>query len=172
MKKTILANYGSFTFDTQEFNPDLIDELISGAATMVDFMTNAYHFDIIISPTDIPSVQQLRRKTTGIKYDSDKLPLDLLDPVALEGLAAVLKFGAAKYESHNWRNGISYTRLIAAMLRHTFAILRGELTDPESKLPHIDHVGCCWMFLSNLMKTRTDLNDLYPYKKENTATQP
>lgn len=66
--------------------------------------------------------------------------------------------------AHNWRGGISYSRLLAALLRHSFAILRGERIDPESGLPHIDHVGCCWMFLSNQMKTRPDMDDLY--KKE------
>lgn len=97
----------------------------------------------------------------GVKNDGDKLPLDLLDPLALEGLAAVLQFGAKKYASHNWRGGINWSRLLAALLRHTFAILRGEVVDPESGLPHIDHVGCCWMFASNMMKTRPDLDDLY-----------
>lgn len=104
-------------------------------------------------------------ENTGRKDDTGKLPLDLLDPLALEGLAAVLQFGAIKYASHNWRGGISYSRVLAALLRHTFAILRGEYIDPESGLPHIDHVGCCWMFLSNFMKTRPDLDDLYKAPK-------
>lgn len=98
---------------------------------------------------------------SGVKHDGSKLPMDLLDPLALEGLTAVLQFGAQKYAAHNWRGGLKWTRLIAAMLRHSFAILRGELNDPESGLPHVDHVGCCWMFLSNMMKTRPDLNDIY-----------
>lgn len=100
----------------------------------------------------------------GTKYDTDKVPLDLLDPQALEGLAKVLQFGANKYAAHNWRGGIAYSRLTAAMLRHMFKILEGEYIDPESGLPHIDHAGCCWMFLSNMMKTRPDLNDLF-YKE-------
>lgn len=104
------------------------------------------------------------KPATGIKHDDGKLPLDLLDPVALDGLAAVLQFGSKKYAAHNWRGGLSYSRLLAALLRHSFAILRGEYVDPESGLPHIDHVGCCWMFLSNMMKTRPDMDDLY--KKE------
>lgn len=96
----------------------------------------------------------------GVKYDDGKSPYDLLDPVALEGLTQVLKFGAQKYASWNWAKGITYTRLLAALLRHTFAILRGELVDPESGLPHINHVGCCWMFLSHMMAVRPDMNDL------------
>jgi hypothetical protein len=110
---------------------------------------------------DDPSV------ATGVKHDEDKTPMDLLDPMALDGLARVLQFGARKYASHNWRGGISYSRLIAALLRHSFAILRGEYVDPESNLPHIDHVGCCWMFLSWHMKCRPDLDDLWkPQQKE------
>jgi hypothetical protein len=95
----------------------------------------------------------------GHKKDQDKPRMDLLDPLALEGLANVLTFGAQKYAPHNWRKGIANTRLIAAMLRHLFAIMRGEDNDPESGLPHIDHVGCCWMFLSNNMKVRPEMDD-------------
>lgn len=102
---------------------------------------------------------------TGRKDDADKVRMDLLDPLALEGLAAVLTFGAKKYASHNWRGGINLSRVFGALLRHTFSILRGEYIDPESGLPHIDHVGCCWMFASNFMKTRPDLDDLYKEKK-------
>jgi hypothetical protein len=100
----------------------------------------------------------------GLKHDQGKTPLDLLDPLALDGLGRVLQFGAQKYAAHNWRGGISYSRLIAAALRHTFAIMRGEDLDPESGLPHVDHLGCCWMFLSNMMKTRADLDDRHRSK--------
>jgi hypothetical protein len=91
--------------------------------------------------------------------------VQLLDPLALEGIARVLDFGAKKYAAHNWRGGLSYSRLLGATLRHTFAILRGENEDPESGLPHVDHLGCCWMFLSNMMKTRPDMDDRYKEKK-------
>lgn len=95
----------------------------------------------------------------GTKYDQEKPRMDLLDPWALEGLAKVLTFGAGKYAAHNWRSGIVYSRISAALLRHLSAIQRGEDIDPESGLPHVDHLGCCWMFLSNFMKTRPDLDD-------------
>lgn len=100
----------------------------------------------------------------GIKFDQEKPRMDLLDREALEGLAAVLGFGAEKYAAHNWRGGIAHSRLIAAAMRHLMAISDGEDIDPESGLPHVDHLGCCWMFLSNLQKTRPDLDDRF--KKE------
>ncbi len=100
----------------------------------------------------------------GVKHDAGKPRVDLLDPQALEGLAAVLTFGAQKYAAHNWRGGMPYGRLIAAALRHLFAIMRGEDLDPESGLPHVDHLGCCWMFLSWNMKNRPDLDDRWKGK--------
>lgn len=101
-----------------------------------------------------------REASAASKYDSSKTPLNLLDPSALEGLGAVLAFGAEKYSANNWKKGLSYSRIIASMLRHIFAIMKGEYIDPESNLPHIDHVGANWMFLSYFMKNRTDLDDL------------
>ena len=105
-----------------------------------------------------------KQPAPGVKYDTEKPPLQLLDPIALEGIANVLAFGAKKYAAHNWRGGIEYSRLLGAVMRHTNAILRGEDNDPESGLPHVDHLGCSVMFLSNMMKTRKDLDDRYNSK--------
>jgi hypothetical protein len=99
--------------------------------------------------------------TEGVKYDSDKPRMDLLDADFLEGLAGVLTFGARKYAAHNWRGGISHSRLIAAAYRHLGAINRGEDTDPESGLAHVHHLACCVMFLSWMQTNRKDLDDRY-----------
>lgn len=97
--------------------------------------------------------------TTGQKFDTDKPMVDLLDVEWLLGTAQVLTFGAKKYDKHNWRKGISYTRLLAAALRHLFAIMRGEDVDEESGLKHVHHLSCCIMFLSYMMDHRPDLDD-------------
>lgn len=89
-------------------------------------------------------------KTAGQKYDEGKPRMDLLDPYALEQLAMVLGFGAKKYAAHNWRKGISTSRLIAAALRHLFAYLGGQDKDPETGLSHVAHAMCCCMFLLGL----------------------
>lgn len=101
----------------------------------------------------------------GIKHDSDKPRMDLLDSTAMEGLATVLTFGSLKYSADNWRGGMPYRRLVAAAFRHLYAFLRGEDNDPESGLPHVDHAACCLMFLSNMTKTRPDLDDRYKGKE-------
>lgn len=96
--------------------------------------------------------------TEGMKFDGDKTRMDLLDPSAIEQLAQVLTFGARKYAAHNWRKGISKSRLIAAALRHLFAYLAGEDKDAESGLSHVAHAMCCCMFLLGL-EHRTELDD-------------
>jgi len=96
--------------------------------------------------------------TEGVKADDGKPRMDLLDPVAMAALSQVLTFGAAKYAAHNWRKGIKQSRLIAALLRHVFAHLKGEDNDPESGLPHIAHAMCCCMFLLGLAG-RAELDD-------------
>jgi hypothetical protein len=94
----------------------------------------------------------------AMKHDAEKVRMDLLDPAAIEKLAQVLTFGAKKYEAHNWRRGISKSRLLGAALRHLFSYMRGEDADPESGLSHVAHAMCCCMFLLGLEK-RTDLDD-------------
>ncbi len=64
------------------------------------------------------------RLPSGVKHDQGKPRMDLLDADASEGLAAVLTFGANKYAAYNWRGGLQYSRLIAALLRHLMAIQR------------------------------------------------
>lgn len=102
--------------------------------------------------------QDRQARAGGVKFDGDKPRMDLLDPHAIEQLSQVLTFGAQKYAAHNWRQGISKSRLLAAAFRHLFAYLRGEDKDPESGLPHVAHAMCCCMFLLGL-EHRADLDD-------------
>ncbi len=99
--------------------------------------------------------------SAGIKHDQDKVQLDLLSHIWLMGVGKVLSFGARKYAAHNWRKGISRSRLLGACLRHVFAYLGGEDTDPETGLLHLHHASCCLMFASELHETRPDLDDRY-----------
>lgn len=95
------------------------------------------------------------------KFDDDKIPVELLSTVALNEIAKVLAFGAKKYDSHNWRKGMSHSRLLGASLRHIFAYLGGEDKDPESGLNHLAHAGCCIMFLLEYIKLDLGTDDRY-----------
>ncbi len=97
----------------------------------------------------------------GVKFDGEKIQMDLLSARWLFGVGEVLTYGAKKYAAHNWRKGISRARLLAATLRHVFAYLRGEDCDPETGLLHLHHASCCLMFAAELHYTRPDLDDRY-----------
>ena len=107
----------------------------------------------------------------GIKLDKDKPRMDLLDPHAMEQLAKVLTFGANKYAAHNWRKGLSKSRLLAAALRHLFAYLGGQNTDPETGLSHAAHAMCCCMFILGL-EHRADLDDRFKAAQQSDPPAP
>ncbi len=81
-----------------------------------------------------------------IKHDVGKLRFDLLEPVFVEGIVAVLTHGAQKYADDNWQKG-ERKRYVAALGRHWSAYLKGEALDAESNKPHLYHIACCLMFL-------------------------
>jgi hypothetical protein len=83
----------------------------------------------------------------GTKYDSGKPTTALLPSKPLLEIAKVLDYGAKKYEPHNWRKGISYTRVLSAAQRHLLAWNDGESVDPETNLSHIAHAACNLLFL-------------------------
>lgn len=97
----------------------------------------------------------------AIKFDNEKVRLDLLSVVALERTAKVLTFGARKYDEHNWRRGFKWSRLIAAAMRHLFAFIRGEDKDPETGLSNLDHLACCVMFLQEHEATGLGVDDRF-----------
>jgi len=117
----------------------------------------------------VPIIEQLELKTvvgemptgTALKFDDGKLPLHLLSTEAMNQTAAVLQFGAEKYAAHNWRKGFTWSRPLAAAMRHITAFNAGEDKDPESGLSHLAHAACCIMFLLEFEKTHKELDDRY-----------
>lgn len=103
--------------------------------------------------------------TNAIKYDQDKIRMDLLPIGPLTEIAKVLTFGATKYSDENWRQGFSYKRVYGALLRHTFLWIRGEDKDPETGLSHMAHAGCCILFILEFILHGTGKDDRYIYTK-------
>jgi len=77
----------------------------------------------------------------GAKFDTGKLPYELLPDDALEEVVKVLQFGAKKYAPRNWEKGIVFSRLYGAIRRHGVAWFRGEDNDPETGLSHLAHLA-------------------------------
>ena len=123
---------------------------------------------------EIDSSKLDNKPTEAAKDDDGKLPLQLLCPIALAGTARVLQFGRDKYTkitgkdaSHNWKMGMPWTKVIGSIMRHLFAIKRGEDIDPDSGLPHVDHLGCEVMFLQSYMAQGVGKDDRYKTNRGN-----
>lgn len=106
-------------------------------------------------------------KLSGKKFDGEKVDMDLLSPYALEKIAAVMTYGKQKYGANNWRGGIVYSRLLAAVMRHINSYRKGETFDPETGLSHLSHASCGLMMLLEFEETRPDLDDRYMIKDKN-----
>lgn len=87
-------------------------------------------------------------KGSKVALDGSKLRVELVPPQTIEGIAAVLSYGAKKYAANNWMRGISYMAIIAGVLRHIFAFLRGQEFDKDTGLPELYHAMCGLTFLA------------------------
>lgn len=114
-----------------------------------------------LSDSRIPEREENIATNRGSRFNNGKTRYDLLNWESLEGLAKVLEFGAQKYSAHNWQKGLPVTEILASLLRHVAAIQNGEILDPETNLPHADHIQCNAMFLSWMMKNRADMYDVH-----------
>jgi len=88
----------------------------------------------------------------GRKNDGGKQRYDLLAPEALSGLVGVLTYGTTKYGDRNWEQGLNFSRVFAACMRHLWAWWKGEDYDRETGLSHLDHAATCIHFLSTYTK--------------------
>lgn len=93
----------------------------------------------------------------GQKFDGAKLRYELIPPEAVDAMARVLTYGAAKYADRNWEKGMKWGRVFGAAMRHLWAwwggagqtrqnFAFGEI-DPETGLSHLWHALCCVAFL-------------------------
>jgi len=102
-------------------------------------------------------LEDQKKSTTAIRYDSGKADWSLMPWEAVEEINKVLEFGAKKYAKHNWQQGegFSYTRVLNSLLRHVFSYMRGEDLDPESGLSHMAHAGCNVLFILYYIKNKS-----------------
>lgn len=108
----------------------------------------------------------------GKKYDSGKPRVSLIFTQALLEVAKVGTFGALKYDDHNWRKGMKWSRLTDAQLRHLIAYVSGDRKDNESGLSHLAHVAWNALALVEYELNQIGEDDLfkgYPKKAERAS---
>jgi Domain of unknown function (DUF5664) len=105
---------------------------------------------------------ELQQLQEGRKDDTGKITFDLLPDDALAAIQKILDFGAKKYAPRNWEKGMNWLRVWNACMRHLWAWVRCEKEDPESKLSHLWHAGCCILFLISFEIRKIGTDDRNP----------
>lgn len=98
--------------------------------------------------------------TEAKKFDQHKPDLTLIEHEFERGIAFVMGFGAEKYGRENYKKGMAWSRVMAAVLRHLGAVRTGELIDPESLCPHLHHAAAGLMILDYYIRNNKGRNDL------------
>ena len=119
----------------------------------------------VSSGSPIPSDPPDTRGKKGIKFDSEKPPMDLIPYDALVEIAKVLAAGEKKYGTANWQNGIEMRRLISAALRHIGQFNSGEDLDEETETIHLANAATNLMFAIWMFKNRKDLDNRWAKPK-------
>jgi hypothetical protein len=99
------------------------------------------------------------KQEAALRWDKDKLRMDLLPVRPLFDIAAVYTMGAKKYADRNWEKGMSWSRMIGSMERHWFSFKGGEDFDDESGLYHLAHAAWNILGLLEYYRTHPELDD-------------
>jgi hypothetical protein len=90
-------------------------------------------------------VEVVRKEERAKRYNTGKVDYSLLPVAACEAECRVWMKGQETYGRDNWKKlwGADTERVVlASLLRHTFAALKGERVDTESGEYHMAHVRC------------------------------
>lgn len=112
--------------------------------------------------SETPKGEHLKVIDSGRKFDEEKLRYDLIPAEALEKVADVFTYGAAKYGDRNWEKGIKFSRVFGALLRHLFAWWVRKDIDEESGRLHLAHVAVNSLFLLQYATQKKDNLDDRP----------
>jgi hypothetical protein len=125
---------------------------------MSDALSNARRDGMIVNTHAVSA------DSTGTKYDTGKVMLDLVPPSLEEAVGTILTLGAMKYQRRNWEKGLEYSRVVSALKRHLNEFYKGNIMDDESGKPHLWHAACNIAFLiefESKPEKYNKFNDLY-----------
>lgn len=128
-----------------------------------------YLRDGIDSPVDIvsPYVETTIHPTTsegggGLRYDDNKLRVDLVPIEWTTELARVLTIGAHKYQDRNWELGMPWSKCVGALQRHFLRWQSGNMVDAETGCHELAMVAWNALALMSYQLRELGLDDRSP----------
>ena len=95
----------------------------------------------------------------GKRFNTGKLPIELVPTSSIYAIADALQYGATKYEANNWRRGMKWSVPYACAMRHLMKWFEGEDRDEESGREHLSHVMANVAMLVEYSNTCKELDD-------------
>lgn len=83
------------------------------------------------------SEQKNEPTTGGLRFDDNKLRLDLVPAEWELELGRVNTAGSKKYAARNWEKGMKWMKMIGCMRRHVLKFMLGESYDKETGCHHL-----------------------------------
>lgn len=102
----------------------------------------------------------------GKKNDQNKPRLDLIPIEFTIGVAKPLTLGVTKYGEHNFRQGMKFSRLLAAAKRHIDLELAGIKADKDSGYEHWMNAAASLAMYAFMKTHRPDMDDRFKYTDE------
>lgn len=131
------------------------DPMARGLSSVGSGQTSTGMDTAVPSPCPAPTVE-------AKKNDEGKPDLSLIPEAALVEAARAFMVGAKKYGRYNYLRGtFTICRIMAAMLRHAYAYLRGEEYDPVDGQHHIGSIIACAGIILDLRARGKLIDDRY-----------
>lgn len=89
---------------------------------------------------------------TALRFDQGKQKLELIPPFPMQKIGQVFTDGAKKYEPHNWKKGMKWSKVIGSLKRHLLKFESGEDFDEETGNYHLAHLATNAIFLLEYYK--------------------
>jgi hypothetical protein len=110
---------------------------LHGKGTPIGNAILAKHSAKVLSNSATKAANPKEADGGGLRYNANKIRLDLIPPEWPWALGDVTTKGSYKYEERNWERGMKWSHMIGCVSRHILKFLIGERYDAETGCHHL-----------------------------------